>query len=384
MNELLEADRTLSFVVQPSDTRIVSDAEYLSCGATISNNLSDCDLIFGVKEPSPASLLNNKHYFFFGHLDDKPPYNKALFRALSYKGITFTDYELIKDRNGKRKIAFGYWAGLAGAYNTLRLYGLKYGYYELPKLDATFTKQRLFSNLTMVKDVLSRHVVKILIIGDGRVSRGAREVMDTIGIKYEPACKFKFMVNEETCYSIVNVSDLTFDTYGYQFDRAVFASCPERFSSRFFPYAEVTDILLCCHTYQFGAPVYLDERLVRGSKNRIRIVGDITCDVNGSVVTTTRYSTHDKPFYDINQNIEEVPLFEDVENISVMAVDNLPNALAREASEGFSDMLKEVVFGEKGLEEQALKDATMFINGSVTDNYKYLYQYLWTDGTFTN
>lgn len=362
--------------MQPSNARIIPDGEYLSCGASVSENLSDCDIIFGVKEPSAASIIPNKHYFFFSHLDDKPPYNKELFKALSDAHSTLTDYELIKDAKGKRKIAFGYWAGIAGVYDTLRLYGEKYGCYELEPLTASFTKQRMIDNLKGVIDIIQGRSVKILIIGNGRVSKGAKEILDSIGIKYVPACKFKFMVHQETCYSIVGVADLTFDTYGYPFDRNTFSQHPERFSSRFFPYAEVTDILLCCHFYQNGAPVYLDERLVAGHSNRIRVVGDITCDVKGSVVTTTRYSTHSSPFYDIDHSLNEVPLFQDTDNISVMAVDNLPNALSREASEDFSDMVEEVVFGQDMLHTRELQEATMIVNGRLLDKYKYLTQYL--------
>ena len=362
--------------MQPSNTRIIPDSEYLSCGATLSNNLSDCDLILGVKEPSIASIVPNKHYLFFGHLDNKPPYNKELFQALQEKNITFTDYELIKDNRGRRIIAFGYWAGIAGVYDTLRLYGEKYNCYELPRLNETFTKQQVLDNLMAARHSLQERNVKILVIGYGRVARGARLVLDTIGIRYTPACKFKFMPHDETCYSIVGAADLTFDTYGYKFDSNTFHNNPERFASRFFPYAEVTDILLCCHAYQHGAPVYLDERLVQGTKNRIRVVGDITCDIKGSVATTTRYSTHDAPFYDIDHSLKETKLFENRDNISVMAVDNLPNALAKEASEDFSDMLKPMLIDGKPLECKAVCDATMFINGIITDNYKYLNKYL--------
>lgn len=363
-------------MVQPSNTRIIPDSEYLSSGAIVSSNLSDCDLILGVKEPSTASIVPNKHYFFFGHLDDKPPYNKELFKALKERHITFTDYELIKDNHGKRIIAFGYWAGIAGVYDTLRLYGEKYGCYDLPKLNETFTKQMVLDNLAKVSPILLQRKVKILIIGYGRVASGVREILNAIGIKYTPACKFKYMVNEETCYSIVGAADLTFDTYGYKFDPATFHANPERFASRFFPYAEATDILLCCHCYQHGAPVYLDERLVKGTKNRIRVVGDITCDVKGSVATTTRYSTHASPFYDINHSLQEAKLFENSDNISVMAVDNLPNALAKEASEDFSDMVKRVVI--EGVKENAkyIQEATMFVNGRLSDRYKNLNQYL--------
>ena len=371
----MSANPALSFVVQPSDTRIIADSEYLSCGATISNNLTECDLILGVKEPSTASIIPNKHYFFFGHLDNKPPYNKPLFHALKEKGITFTDYELIMDNHKRRIIAFGYWAGIAGVYNTLRLYGEKYKCYHLPKLNETFTKQQILDNLAVVSPILLQRKVKILIIGYGRVAKGAMEILNAIGIEYVPACKFRYMVNDETCYSIVGAADLTFDTYGYKFDITAFHANPERFASRFFPYAEVTDILLCCHTYQHGGPVYLDERLVQGTKSRIRVVGDITCDVKGSVATTTRYSTHDAPFYDIDHSLREVSLFGDQDNISVMAVDNLPTALAKEASEDFSDMIYPMLIEGNPMEYKFIKNATMFINGRLSEEYEYLNQY---------
>ncbi|MBQ9253259.1 MAG: hypothetical protein IJ180_00625 [Bacteroidales bacterium] len=364
----------LSFAVQTSTDRIFSDDEYRNYGIQIKEDLSDCDVLFGVKEPENNSLIPNKHYFFFGHMDEKPPYNRVLLQEIIDKKITFTDYEFITDGKNNRLIAFGYWAGIAGVYDTFRLYGLKYCAFELPKLDCSFTKNQILCNLYNVIDKIQELKIKILLIGNGKVSKGAKALLDTLGIKYVSAGAFKYMNNIETCYTIVGAEELTIDTYGYPYDKDTFIFNPERFASRFYPYAEVTDMLLCCHYYRYGSPVYLDERIVKSDRNKIRVIGDITCDIKGSIATTIRYSSHEYPFYDTDKNLQEVKLFENRDNISTMAVDTLPNALAREASEDFAKQVSQYIIPSLLQQDTKINinDATQTYNGEITQKYRYL------------
>ncbi len=161
-------------VVQASDIRAYSDDEYRAEGVQVCYNVSDADVLFGIKEAKIDSLIPDKHYFFFGHIAKKQEYNRPLLQAFMQKHITFCDYEYLVDDNNIRVCAFGWWAGVVGVYYTLRGYGLKHHLYELPKPDRRFTLDQLLANLKKVQ--LPK--VKLLVTGAGRVSQGAQYVLD--------------------------------------------------------------------------------------------------------------------------------------------------------------------------------------------------------------
>ena len=127
------------FYVQHSDIRAYTDEEYSQLGIPVVESLENCDVLFGIKEASLESLLPNKHYFFFGHIAKEQPYNRPLIKKMMELGITFSDYEYLVDDEGQRLCAFGWWAGVVGAYNTIRAYGLRTLKFELEKPTRTFT-----------------------------------------------------------------------------------------------------------------------------------------------------------------------------------------------------------------------------------------------------
>ncbi|MBE6244250.1 MAG: hypothetical protein E7108_01845 [Bacteroidales bacterium] len=372
---MIKAAYGVDVVVQKSQRRIFSDSDYEDCGIKAVNSLEDCDVLFGVKEPSPASLLDGKHYFFFGHMDQKPPYDKELLKSCLEHRITLTDYEYIVDAKGKRLVAFGYYAGMAGMYNTIRLVGLKYGLFELPALNFRFTQKRIFEELQKVRRIVLDMGLHILLTGKGNVSRGVEYILSLLGVEevgvsdYLYGEKLKF----QSVYCNVGAKELVFDTYGNYYNRERFKASPVTFSSKFYPFATKTDVLVCGHTFSHDAPAYLDGRIVRSAENRIRVVGDITCDIGGSVATTLRYSNHENPFYDVDKSLEEVELFADKDNISVMAVDTLPNALSEEASVWFSGVVYKYIFPELMAKKSEMLDrSTQIRGGCVTEKFGFL------------
>lgn len=361
-------------VVESSDVRSFSDAEYSTLGIEVVKDLSDCDVLFGIKEATIESIIPEKHYFFFGHIAKMQEYNRPLLRSMLDKSITFSDYEYLVNHDGKRVCAFGWWAGVVGAYYTLRCYGLKYKLYELPKPDRRFTLIQLLDSLKSIE--LPK--IKVLVTGTGRVSRGVQYVLKQIGAKKVEENEYLSTETvDELTYCVAGLGSLVKRKDGKNFDRADFSENASEYESDFMRFATETDMLITSHFWSPDAPVYLSEEDLRDPDLRISVIGDVTCDIMGSIKATVRPSTHDDPFFDYNPSTEsDEPAFSSDSNITVMAVDTCPNALALDASEYFGDMLIEYVF--KPLLEntsagnQIIQKSTIVKKGQITSHYSYL------------
>ena len=361
-------------VVQSSKIRAFSDEEYRKEGVKVVDNVSDCDVLFGIKEAKISTLLSNKHYVFFGHIAKMQEYNRPLLQAFLNKGITFTDYEYLVDDQNIRLCAFGWWAGVVGVYYTLRGYGLKMGLFELPKPDIKFTLDQLIQNL---KDI-ELPKVKLLVTGAGRVSQGAQYVLEKIGAV--KVCESDYLNDEKVTvltYAVADADGLVKRKDGANFTWDDFIKNPQEYESDFMRWAKYTDVLICAHFWAPNAPVYLSAEDLRSSDNRIRMIGDVTCDIMGSIKSTIRPATHAEPYYDYNPLTEkEEPLFTNKDNITVEAVDTCPNALPMDASEFFGSMLIPHVFTPllegHGEDSKVIERATIVKNGKLTDHFSYL------------
>ena len=359
-------------VVQESDIRAFSDDEYRKLGVNVVSDLSDCDILFGIKEAKISSLIPNKHYVFFGHIAKMQEYNRPLIQAMMQKGITFSDYEYLVDDNNQRVCAFGWWAGVVGVYYTLRGYGLRTKSYELPKPDMKFTLEQLLSNLRNVK----LPAVKMLVTGGGRVSQGAQYVLNAIGAK--EMSEHEYLAIDSVAnlsFTVAKANQLVNRIGDGDFDSNEFKKYPEKYKSNFTKWARETDILISAHYWDSKAPVYLSQDDLRNGENRICMIGDITCDIMGSLKSTIRSSTHDEPYYDYNpiSEQEETP-FSCEKNITVMAVDTCPNALPMDTSEYFGKMLMEHVFEPilRGEESKVVERSTILKHGKLTERFSYL------------
>lgn len=361
-------------VAETSDVRAYSDDEYTALGINIVNDLSDCDVLFGIKEATIDSIIPNKHYFFFGHIAKMQEYNRPLIKAMINKEITFSDYEYLVDSDGKRVCAFGWWAGVVGVYYTLRGFGLKHKLYELPKPDLRFTIKQLLDLLKSIE--LPK--VKLLVTGAGRVSQGAQYVLNEIGANKIDENEYLSAENVNALtYCVADVNCLVKRRDGKDFTWSDFSDNASEYESDFIKFAQKTDVLISAHFWAPDAPVYLGEEDLRRDDLRIKMIGDVTCDIMGSIKSTVRSSTHDKPYFDYNPvtgKAEEA--FSSGNNITVMAVDTCPNALALDASEYFGDMLTEHVFKpmlkNSSEENPVVEGATIIRNGKLTSNYSYL------------
>lgn len=367
------------FVVQSSKIRAFSDEEYRIAGIQVQDNVDDCDLLLGIKEADIETLHPEKHYMFFGHIAKMQPYNKPLFKTLIDRRITFSDYEYLVNNEGQRLVAFGWYAGVVGLYYTLRGWGLRNNTYELPKPHIHLTIEELTENLKNAP----LGDLKIIITGAGRVSHGAQAILEAIGAtRIDPD---EFQSDKKTTgltYCVAALESLVKNQSG-TFDREEFKLHPEHYHSDFNKFAHSADILLSCHFWNNDQPVYLDAGSFTDKDFRIKMIGDVTCDIMGSIKSTLRASTHNNPYYDYNPvtRKEEAP-FSSPSNITVMAVDTCPNALPRVTSQYFGEKLIEHVLDEL-LSSDAettpvLDGATILRNGKLNTPFAYLTDYVKT------
>ncbi len=359
-------------VVQASDIRAFSDDEYRTEGARVVDNVEDCDILFGIKEAKIESLISNKHYFFFGHIAKMQEYNRPLLQAFMQKHITFCDYEYLVDDNNIRVCAFGWWAGVVGVYYTLRGYGLKHKLYELPKPDRRFTLTQLLESLKGIE--LPK--IKLFVTGAGRVSQGAQHVLENIGaLKMTEEEYLSDAPINTLSYFVADVDRLVKRKDGASFSWNDFTHNAKEYESNFMRWAKKTDVLVCAHFWGPEAPVYLSEDDLRNPDMRIRMIGDVTCDIKGSIKSTVRPATHDDPYYDYNPMTEhDEPAFTSPNNISVMAVDTCPNALAMDTSAYFGEMLTKHVFEPllKGEPSEVINCSMILKEGVLTPRFDYL------------
>lgn len=355
-------------VIESSNIRAFSDDEYRQRGITITENIGEegsFDFVFGVKEVSVEALIPNLHYVFFSHIAKMQTYNRNLLRCIMEKGITLTDYEYLTDRQGNRTIAFGFYAGAVGAYNTIRLYGIKHGAFLLDAPRQDWCIETLSEKIKDVLPIMEAQKVKIIVTGTGRVSDGAQYVLRHAGISQHGRCSYILL-----CPDIIFARDGNKSVY----EREDFHKNPQLYVSKFGEYISLADILISCHYWDNRSPKVFTSSMMCNDKNRIKVVGDVTCDINGGIECTIRPSTHDMPFYDFNPyRMCEEPFMQNKDNISVMAVDTCPNALPRSASESFGCMLIEKILTPiLNGDMEAVNNATIVKNGIITDRFKYL------------
>ncbi len=365
----------VDLVVQSSDLRSFTDEDYVSEGVPVVAHLDDCDMILGVKEAPIDVLIPNKTYFFFSHTIKKQDYNRSLLKAVLDKKIRLVDWETLTNENGLRVIAFGRWAGIVGAYNGLWTYGKRYNLFHLRRAHECFDLKELKTEFQKIK----LPPVKIALTGGGRVAKGAMEVLNEVGIRKVTPYNFMNERFSEPVFTQLNSRDYTKHTEAAPFKRSEFFAHPERFENNFLPYAKAADMLVACAFWHPSAPVLFEREDVLKNDFKIRVVADITCDIEGSIPSTKRPSTIEDPIYDYNpsDDVEQQSLSDEA-NITVMAVDNLPCELSRDASESFGDQFIENVLPHLlgNDEKSVIKNATIAQDGMLTDRFGYLQDYV--------
>lgn len=369
--ELVAKYPNVELFVQPGKIRAFKDSEYTEKGLNLKENLSDCDILIGVKEVKIETLIPEKTYIFFAHVAKKQPYNKPLLKAIIDKKNTLIDYEYLTDKKGNRLVAFGKWAGVVGAYNGLRTWGLRTKQFNIKPAHEYLDKKEMFSQITK----LNLEPIKIVITGGGRVAGGAMETLNAFGIKEVTPEDFltkKFFepvfTKLEPWHYAKHKDDRTFELQHF-FDN------PHEYVSIFELYTKVADIYLPCHFWHPASPKFITQQMMREKDFNIKVVADISCDIKGPVASTIRSTSIDDPFYDYNPITEkEEPAFSSDKNVTVMAIDNLPAELPRDSSEEFSKTLLNNVFHSLLIDDsdKIIERACIVYKGQLTDKYKYL------------
>ncbi len=362
-------------ICQQSSIRCFNDSEYEELGITVSDDVSKCDILMGIKEVSIQDLISDKTYLFFSHTIKQQPYNRKLLQEVLKKNIRLIDYEALKDRIGNRLVAFGRYAGIVGAYNALWTYGKRFNGYSIRRAHECFDVNDLKLELRKVK----LPPVKIILTGGGRVGKGAMETLDSAGIRKVSPQLFLQMNFDAPVYVQLSSADYHRRKEGGHFNREEFHKFPERYGSFFSDFTKVSDILIAGAYWNPKAPVLFTPEEMLSHDFKIRIVADITCDINGSIPSTKKASSITDPIYDYDPSSDSVkpPLSSD-DQVTVMAIDNLPCELPRSASEEFGrdliDRILPLLIGDD--KEEVIERATITRNGKLTPWFEYLQEYV--------
>jgi alanine dehydrogenase len=360
--------------VESSDIRVFTDEQYKNLGIEVTNDISDCDVLFGVKEVPVENLIPNKAYFFFSHTIKKQPYNRKLLQAVLEKNIDLYDHETIVDSQNRRLIGFGRYAGIVGAYNSIRAFGIKFELFKLPKAETLSGKEALITHLKR----LVLPPLKFVITGTGKVGNGAKEILDAIKIKEVSVENYLTKNYTQPVYTQIDVLEYNKRKDGQVLDFTDFYDKPQEYISDFERFTKVSDIYITGHFHANEAPVILTREMLQSKDCKIKIVADVSCDVNGPIACTLRSSTIAEPLYGyLPSEDKEVDVFHPAA-IVVMAVDNLPCELPKDASEGFGEMFMEHVIPAffNGDKDEILQRAKITENGKLTPRFSYLQDYV--------
>lgn len=373
--EIEQRYQNVKVVCQESSFRCFKDEEYKALDIAVQPAVQDCDILMGIKEVPVSELVADKTYLFFSHTIKKQPYNRKLLQEVLKKRIRLIDYEALKDRNGNRLVAFGRYAGIVGAYNGLWTYGKRFNLFSLRRAFECFDVNDLKLELRKV----NLPPIKIILTGAGRVGRGSMETLDSAGIRKVSPQLFLEMNFDEPVYVQLSSADYHRRKEGGHFNREEFHKHPERYQSYFKDFTKVADLLMAGAYWNPKAPVLFTKEDMLASDFKVKVIADITCDIDGSVPSTKRASSIADPIYDYNPATDSVePALSSEKNFTVMAIDNLPCELPRSASEEFGrDLIDRVLPMLLGKDQDGvIARATIAERGKLTSPFEYLQDYV--------
>lgn len=355
--QLVNKYPAVEILVQPSLSRSYKDEEYQEAGITLQEDLSNCDVLIGVKEQVIDTLIPNKKYFFFSHTAKEQEYNRPLLRAVVDKKIQLIDYEYLTDTTGKRVIAFGRWAGIVGAHNGILTWGKRTKRFDLKPMNQC----KDFAEAQSYYKDLDLGNIKIVLTGTGRVANGSAEVLDKMNIKKVSAAEFLIGVFNEPVYCQLTTEELFEKESDGTFNDAFYQN-PEGYISSFEKYTKVADVMINGIYWDNRAPALFSKEDMKEEGFNIEVIADITCDIapDASIPSTLFASTIAKPNFGYNVHTEKAtePFMDHI--VDMMTVDNLPNELPRDASEDFGNQfINQVV-------EELINDGEMIFKASIT------------------
>ena len=372
--ELANKFPQVELYIQPSEIRIFNDSEYSDLGISLKEDLSDCDVLIGVKEVPSSMLIPNKTYFFFSHTTKKQPYNQKLLQTILEKKITLVDWEHLTNKEGTRVIAFGRYAGIVGAYNGILTYGKKFDLFDIKTANSCFDMVDMKKEYTKVK----LPNIKIALTGNGRVAHGSMEVLNEMNIKKVSVNDYLNKSFDEPVYCQLSAKDYNIKKDG-TFNKSEFYSDPTEYKSNFSRFTKVTDLLISGAFWAPQYPILFTREETKSPDFKITVIADITMDIDGSIPTTLKPATIQSPYYDYNPDTGKLEdAFSSSSNITEMAVDNLPCELPRDASRDFGrefidNVLPNILDSDSS---DMVANATISTsNGDLAEQFLYLEDY---------
>jgi alanine dehydrogenase len=364
----------IKLVVQKSNIRRFKDAEYANCGIDLVDTIDDCDVLVGVKEVPINQLIADKKYFYFSHTTKKQPYNRDLLKAMLAKNITMVDYEGLTNSKGTRLIGFGKYAGIVGTYNSFYALGKRSGDFDLKRAYLCEDRNEMEGEMSKIK-LPSDY--KIIITGGGRVASGILEILEKLKIKQVSTNSFLTENFNEPVFAQAQVDDYYKKADGSDFKRTEVYNNPENFERDFMKFAKVADMYISGHFWDSNAPYIYTREEAKSIDFNIKVVGDISCDIDTAVASTIRPSTIADPLYGYNAQSETEVDFNADNAITVMVVDNLPCELPKDASADFGrefiDQILPHLIDDK---ENVIGRATICANGDLTPDHEFLRDYV--------
>jgi len=402
--------KKLDIIVQTSDKRIFTDEEYIEAGAKIARDLKKCSVIFGVKEMPLAFFEPGKTYVFFAHVVKGQKHNMPMLKKMMELKCNLIEYEKVVDEQGKRLIFFGRYAGMAGMINSLWAMGLRLkelGYTSnLLKLKQAHHYHSLVearNDISAVGQLIAENGILrdlrpfvIGFTGYGNVSQGAQEILGLLPVKEISPEKLlglhhRRKLPDNIVYKVIFKEEDLFERIdGSPFDLHDYYSNPLNFRSKFEKYVPHLSMLINCIYWDKRYPriltkEYLKRLYAKGSP-KLTVIGDISCDVEGSVECTLKPTEIDDPIYTYDPETGSIAMGHKGPGMLMMAVDILPAEIPRDSSDGFADVLVNFVkpIADADFDEhyddldlpKPIKKALVLHKGELTPEYKYMEEYL--------
>ncbi len=411
-DHLQELSRTanISFTVQSSTMRAYPDDAYRDAGLAVADDLEACPVIIGLKEVPIDVLEKGKTYVFFSHVIKGQAFNMPMLQKALDLGCTIIDYEKIVDDDGRRLIAFGNYAGLAGMIDTLWALGNRLTWEGIANPFESLEQASQYADLASAEeairavgasiqaDGLPKEIIPLTVgvAGYGNVSKGAQEILDLLPTaEATPADVLAENWPGDTSTTVCKVVFREQDTVlplvpDKPFELREFYDHPERYHAAFDRYLPYLSVLVNCIYWEPKYPRLVTAESIRklyaGDQPRLRVIGDISCDVNGGIEITSVATEPDDPVYVVDPDTGETHSGVEGRGPVLMAVDILPSELPRESSAYFSAILKGFVpdivaadyrvdFDKLNL-PAPLKRAVICHHGTLTPDYRYIEAYL--------
>lgn len=399
--------KEIEFYIQPSDVRAFREKEFEEVGVHIEEDLSSCPVIFGVKEMPAQFFEKRKTYIFFAHIIKGQKHNMPMLKKMMKLKCNLIDYERVTDENGRRLVFFGRFAGISGIVDTLWAFGqrlsfegVKNPFSEIKKTHKYFSLEELKEAIKNIGDRIAKDGLPssitpciIGIAGYGNVSRGVQEVLDLLPIEEVSPQEIEKMTDErKQLYKVVFKEEDMVEPVSADgiFDLNDYYNYPEKYRSKFHRYLPYLSILMNCIYWNAKYPRLVTKNDIKHLFNnagpRLKVIGDISCDIEGAIEVTLHTTDPGMPVFTHNPQDDTASLGFEGSGVVVMAVDNLPCELPRESSIDFSKVVKRFVPAivsvdyRRSFEEIELppeiKRALILHKGKLTPNYKYIEQFV--------